>query len=164
MLVNTAKPTIMNYWDKKLIRKQLDKKLKKLKPLLKMAVPSGGWVNAIREGLGMTLEELGSRVSLDKSRVYRIEQAETAGDIKVSTLQKMADGLGAKFVYGFVPKKDLEDMVREQAKKIALKRMNRVDHSMKLEDQGLEDEDRQEVLNDLIDQILIEEPKSFWNK
>ena len=65
----------MNYWDKKLIRKQLDKKLKKLKPLLKMPAPSGWWVNAIREGLGMTLEELGGRVGLDRPRIYRIEQA-----------------------------------------------------------------------------------------
>lgn len=154
----------MNYWDKKLIRKQLDKKLKKLKPLLKMAVPSGGWINAIREGLGMTLEELGGRVGLDRARVYRIEQAEVNGDVKVSTLQKMADGLGVKFVYGFVPEQELEEMVREQALKIAKKRLKRIDHSMKLELQGVSDEEQEEALNDLIDKILIEEPKNFWGQ
>lgn len=154
----------MNYWDKKLIRSQLNKKLMKSKSLLKLEIPSGGWINAIRESLGMTLEELGNRVDLDKSRVSRIEQAETTGEIKISTLEKIADGLGMKFVYGFVPEKDLEEMVREQAKKIALKTMDRIDHSMKLEDQELEDEDRKEALDDLIDQILIEEPKNFWNE
>lgn len=154
----------MNYWDKKLIRKQLDKKLEKLEPLLKMTVPSKGWVNAIREGLGMTLEELGSRVGLDRSRVYRIEQAEASGDIKLSTLQKMAEGLGVKFVYGFVPEDELENIVRDQAKKIAKERLSRIDHSMKLELQGVPDEEQEEALNDLIDKILIEEPKKFWDQ
>lgn len=154
----------MNYWDKKLIRKQLDKKLEKLEPLLKMTVPSKGWVNAIREGLGMTLEELGSRVGLDRSRVYRIEQAEASGDIKLSTLQKMAEGLGVKFVYGFVPEDELENIVRDQAKKIAKERLSRIDHSMKLELQGVPDEEQKEALNDLIDKILIEEPKKFWDQ
>ena len=154
----------MNYWDKKLIRKQLDKKLKKLEPLLKMTVPSKGWVNAIREGLGMTLEELGSRVGLDRSRVYRIEQAEASGDIKLSTLQKMAEGLGVKFVYGFVPEDELENIVRDQAKKIAKERLSRIDHSMKLELQGVPEEEQEEALNDLIDKILIEEPKKFWDQ
>ena len=153
----------MDYWDKKLIRKQLDKKLEKLKPLLKMAVPSGGWINAIREGLGMTLEDLGSRVDLDRARVYRIEQAEVKGDVKLSTLKKMADGLGLTFVYGFVPEQDLETIVRQQALKIAKKRMNRIDHSMKLESQGVSGEEQEEALNDLVDKLLIEKPKNFWD-
>lgn len=146
------------------MRKQLDKKLNKLKPFLKMAMPSGGWINAIREGLGMTLEELGNRVDLDKSRVYRIEQAEANGDIKLSTLRKMADGLGVKFVYGFVPEQDLEEIVRQQAMKIAKKRLNRIDHSMKLELQGVYDEEQKEAFNDLTDEILVQEPKNFWDQ
>lgn len=154
----------MNYWDKKLIRKQLDKKLNKLKPLLKMGMPSDGWIKSIRKGLGLTLEELGSRVGLDRARVYRIEQAEVNGDVKLSTLQKMAEGLGVKFVYGFVPEKDLEEIVRDQARKIAMKRLSRIDHSMKLELQGLSDEEKEEELNDLIDKILVEEPKNFWDQ
>lgn len=155
---------MMNYWDKKLIRKQLDRKLNNLKPLLKMAVPSGGWIHAIRESLGMTLEDLGSRVDLDRSRVYRIEQAEASGDIKLSTLKKMADGLGVKFVYGFVPEQDLEEIVRQQARIIAKKRLSRIDHSMKLELQGVSDEEQKEALDDLTDEIMVQEPKNFWDQ
>ena len=154
----------MNYWDKKLIRKQLDKKLKKLKPLLHTAVPTGGWLKAIREGLGMTLEELGNRVDLDRSRIYRIEQAEVNGNVKLSTLQKMAEGLGMKFVYGFVSDQSLEEIVRKQASEIARKRLKRIDHSMKLELQGLSDEEQEEELNDLIDKIMVEEPKTLWDQ
>ena len=55
-------------------------------------MPSGGWVRSIREASGMTLEDLGHRVRLDKSRVYRIEQSEPNGDIKLSTLKKWLRG------------------------------------------------------------------------
>lgn len=154
----------MNYWDKKLIREQLDKKLSKLRPILKMPVPKGGWVKTIREALGMSTYELAKRTDLDQSRISRIESSEAKQEIKLSTLKKMADGLGVKFVYGFVPEDDLEEIVRQQAMKIAKKRLSRVDHSMKLELQGIPEEEQEKALKDLIDQILIEEPKNFWDQ
>ncbi|MDZ7719741.1 MAG: mobile mystery protein A [Balneolaceae bacterium] len=154
----------MDYWDNKLIRKQLDKKLSQLKPLLNLPVPKEGWIRTIRKALGMTTYDLANEVGVDQSRISRIEASEAKGEIKLSTLEKVADSLGVKFVYGFVPKQDLEDIVREQAKKIAKKRLDRVDHSMKLELQGLSDKEKEEELNDLIEKILVEEPKNFWDK
>jgi len=82
----------MNYWDKKLIRKQLDKKLSKLKPILNIPVPKGGWVKTIREALGMTTYELAKRTDLDQSRISRIESAEAKQEIKLSTLKKWLTG------------------------------------------------------------------------
>jgi hypothetical protein len=35
---------------------------------------------------------------------------------------------------------------------------------MKLELQGVSEKEQEEALNDLIDKILIEEPKNFWNQ
>tara|TARA_R100000908_G_scaffold52911_2_gene28252 strand:+ start:8050 stop:8157 length:108 start_codon:yes stop_codon:yes gene_type:complete len=35
---------------------------------------------------------------------------------------------------------------------------------MKLELQGISDEEQEEALNDLIDKILVEEPKNFWDQ
>lgn len=154
----------MNYWDKKLIREQLDKKLSKFKPLLSTPVPKGGWVKTIREALGMSTYDLANKTGVDQSRISRIETAEVRQEIKLSTLQKIADGLGVKFVYGFVPEDDLEAIVRKQAMKIAKKRLNRIDHSMKLELQGLTDDEQEKALSDLIDEMLIEEPKNFWDQ
>ena len=154
----------MDYWDKKLLREQLDKKLAKFKPILNTPVPKGGWVKTIREALGMTTYELAKKTDLDQSRISRIESSEAKQEIKLSTLVKIADGLGVKFVYGFVPEEDLEAIVREQAIKIAKKRLGRVDHSMKLELQGVTDEEQEKALKDLIDKILIEEPKNFWDQ
>jgi hypothetical protein len=67
-----------------------------------------------------------------------------------------------KFVYGFVPESSLEDMVREQAKTIALKRMEKVNHTMRLEEQELSEGQKKKVLEDLIQKIMIEEPKDLW--
>ena len=155
---------IMNYWDKKLIREQLEKKIFKFKPILITPVPKGGWVKTIREALGMSTYDLANKTDVDQSRISRIESSEAKQEIKLSTLQKMADGLGVKFVYGFVPEDDLEAIVREQALKIAKKRLKRIDHSMKLELQGVPDDEQEKALSDLIDKILIEEPKNFWDQ
>lgn len=154
----------MNYWDKKLIREQLDKKLSKLKPILSTPVPKDGWVKTIREALGMTTYDLANKTGVDQSRISRIEASEAKQEIKLSTLKKMADGLGVKFVYGFVPEDGLEEIVQAQAMKIAKKRLNRIDHSMKLELQGLSDKEQEKALNDLIDKILVEEHKNFWDQ
>lgn len=154
----------MNYWDKKLLRKQLDKKLAKFKPVLTTPIPKGGWVKTIREALGMSTYDLARKTDLDQSRISRIESSEANQEIKLSTLKKMADGLGVKFVYGFVPEDDLETIVRKQALKIAKKRLDRIDHSMKLELQGVSKEEQEKALGDLIDKIMIEEPKNFWDQ
>lgn len=153
----------MNAWEKKLLRKQLDQKLENFKPALKNRVPEGGWVKAIREALGMTMSELASRTNVHQSRISRIESSEMSKEIKLSTLQKMADGLGVKFIYGFVTENDLEAIIRKQARKVAEDRLCRVDHSMKLEAQGVSKQQLKEMMDDLVDQILFENPKNLWS-
>ena len=150
----------MNYWDKKLIREQLDIKLKELKSA--PATPSVGWVKTIREALGMTTLQLAKRVGINRSRITHIEQAEPEENLKLSTMNKVAEGLGMKFVYGFVPKDSLEDTVRSQAKKLALKRMERLDHTMRLELQNLSDAEKEKAISDMVDRILIEGDKELW--
>lgn len=154
----------MSYWDKKIVREQLDKKIEPLKVAAKTGITSFGWIRAIREALGMSTTQLGKRVGIDQSRISRLENAELHGNIKLSSLQKIAGALGMEFVYGFVPRQSLEDMVRDQAKKIALERMARLNHTMSLELQELSDEDKKSDLKDMIDKILINNPKDLWNK
>lgn len=150
----------MSHWDKKIMREQLDKKLKSLRPV--PAIPPTGWIKVIREALGMTTAQLAKRIGVNQSRVTHIEQAETEENLKLSTLNKIADGLGMKFVYGFVPKDNLEDIVRQQAKKLALKRMQRLDHTMRLELQNLNEEEKEKAIQDMVDRILIEGDKELW--
>lgn len=153
----------MNYWDKKLIREQLDKKLLELRNLLSHSITQGTWIRSIREALGMTTTQLGKRIDVDQSRIVHMEKSESDGNLKLSTMKKIGEGLGMTFVYGFVPHKDLETMVRDQAKKLAQERMKKLDHTMQLELQGLNKDDREKALSDMVDKILVEGDKELWN-
>jgi predicted DNA-binding mobile mystery protein A len=152
----------MTYWDKKLVREQLDKRLKS--PLLPLLQSDNGWIKLLREALGMSTTQLAKRVGIDQSRISRLENAEIDGDLKLSSLKKVAEGLNMTFVYGFIPRDSLEDMVREQAKKIAMKRMQRVNHTMRLEEQELANDEKAKAFDDLVQKIMIEDAKDFWDE
>ncbi|MFC1510063.1 mobile mystery protein A [Candidatus Omnitrophota bacterium] len=154
----------MNYWDRKLIRDQVTKKIEKLQDYNDLGMPASGWIHCIREALGLSMDQLAKKVGIDQSRISRLENAEKKGDLKMSSLKKIAHGLGMSFVYGFVPQNTLEQMVRDQARKIAEEKMKHLDHTMALELQHLSVEDREKALDHMIDKILIEEPKDFWDR
>lgn len=154
----------MNYWEKKVIREQLDKKIGFLKSFSSSGIPEQGWIKTLREALGLSASQLGKKVGIDQSRISRLENAEKDGSLKLASLQKIAQGLNMKFVYGFVPEDTLEEMVRTQAKRIALKRMKRLSNTMSLEEQGLSVDEQTKALEDMIEKILIEPPKDFWDQ
>jgi predicted DNA-binding mobile mystery protein A len=154
----------MDYWDKKLLRKQISKKIEPLKSFAQASSSVGSWVKTIRQALGMTTYDLAGRAGMDQAQLSRIEKAEPEGKVTLATMQKIAGGLDMKFVYGFVSDDDLEALVYRQAKKIALKRLNRLDKTMALELQQLDPHEKKEALSDLIDKILADSPPNFWEE
>lgn len=153
----------MNYWDKKVVRGQLDKKLAFLRDFSSSGIPQSGWIKTIREALGLSARQLGKRSGLDQSRISRLENAEKTGNLKIASLHKIANGLDMQFVYGFVPAGTLEEMVQARAKHIALKRMKRLNDTMNLEKQGLSEEEQKKALEDMIEKIVVDQPKDFWD-
>ena len=153
----------MNYWDAKVIREQLDKKLESLRVFDASGMPKQGWIRTIRDAVGLSARQLGEKAGIDQSRISRLENAEKDGSLKLSSLQKIAQGLNMRFVYGFVAEDSLEQMVRAQAKKIALKRLKQLNATMRLEKQGIPEEEQQKVLGDMVEKILIDQPKDFWD-
>jgi predicted DNA-binding mobile mystery protein A len=153
----------MKYLNMRISREQLDRKLSPLKDLAISGMPKQGWIRTIREALGMTSGQLAKKAGLGQPRISRLENAEMAGDLKVSSLQKIAKALGMRLVYGFVSEGALEDMVRNQAKKIVLRRMERLDRTMQLEQQGLSDEEKSKAVEDMIDKLLMENAKDLWD-
>ena len=106
---------------------------------------------------------MAKKVGIDRSRISRLEKGEIKGDLKLSSLQKIAKALNMHFVYGFVPDDTLESLVKNQAKRIALKRLEMLDNTMRLEKQALSEEDKKKTLEDMINKIMIEQPKDFWD-
>ncbi len=154
----------MNYWDKKIVREQLDAKLKPLKEFSSQMFPEDGWIKTIRQAVGLTISQLSKKAGMDPSRVSRLEKQEKEGKLTVSSLKKIANGLGMKFVYGFVPEKTLEDIVYTQAKKIVTQRLQQLEQTMGLEAQSLSDEERKKAREDMILKTLIDDPKDFWDE
>ena len=153
----------MNQDHKKLIREQLDTTLKGFSEIEGINPPGKGWIRAIRDALGISTRQLGDRLQVSKSRITRIEQDEAGGNTTLKTMRRMADALDCVFVYGFVPRKTLEDTLRTQAVHVAKKRMSRVAHTMTLEDQGLSESEQKKAFETAVDELIRTMPKSLWD-
>jgi len=149
---------------KKLAREQLNATLKRFEPLKTQVSPAKGWVRAIRDALGMTGGQLATRLNVNKQRVSRIEKDEKRGKVKLETLRNVAEAMDCIFVYGFVPRDSLEQIVREQAKLVAKKRIAQSDQAMRLEKQELTKDRKEKELTDLIEDIVSTMPKSLWDQ
>jgi predicted DNA-binding mobile mystery protein A len=103
----------------------------------KGAHPHGGWVRAIREALGMTAEDLAERMGVSQPSVTRLEKSERDRGARLDTLIRAADALQCDLVYALVPRRPLDDVVTEQARRRALERVGQVAHTMALEDQAI---------------------------
>ncbi|MHC4290400.1 MAG: mobile mystery protein A [Planctomycetota bacterium] len=148
---------------KKLVQQQLDGTLKGFDVLRRVTVPPKGWVRAIRNAIGMTGQQLARRLGTNRQRVARIEQDEKQGRVTVNTLRNVAEAMDCEFVYGFVPKESLEQTVRDQARRVAVKRMDRSNQLMRLEAQELNEGEKKQLLNELIDEIVNTMPRTLWD-
>jgi predicted DNA-binding mobile mystery protein A len=120
----------------------------------KGARPHGGWIRAIRDALGMTAEDLADRMGLTQSAVTRLEKSERSGRIQLDTLQRAAHALECDLVYALVPRRNLDEMVAERARELALERLGRVEHTMALESQSVDDRKMADKLDLLIGYYL----------
>jgi len=146
-----------------LIREQIQKQLEKTGCLLDVQVPYKGWIRSIKEALGMNGRQLAERMGVTKQRVSIIEKQELAGSVTINTMKKSAKALNCAFVYCLVPQADLEDIVRDQAKKIALNRLQRASHTMSLEDQELDRKENNAIMNNMVERIMNEQPADLWD-
>ena len=119
-------------------RDRLDKKFEALRPLDRFAMPPKGWIRAIRDAIGMTGAQLGKRVGNSPQGIVGLERSEAAGTIQFNTLRRAAEAMECVLVYAIVPKTSLADMVNRRAREIARRALQRVSHSMALEDQQVD--------------------------
>jgi len=83
----------------------------------------------------MTTRQVANTVGVTQAAVVDAERNESKGDITLTTLQRYAAALGCEVSYVLVPKRPLQQMVEEQAERVAREQVSRVRHSMALEDQ-----------------------------
>lgn len=143
--------------------RQLEDTVRPFRELGDAGRPSGGWVRAVREGLGMTNVQLTKRLAKRAPQsIEDMQKSELAETIQLKTLRRLAEALGCRLVYAIVPPVPLDEIRRDRARAIAERLVKHTSHSMKLEAQGVSQEEEQRELESLIEKILADNPKNLW--
>lgn len=145
-----------------LARKHLDKALILFKEAAEQPRPPRGWVRAIRDALGMTSRQLAARMGLSQSTIAALEKGEGAGTVTLKSLREAAEALDCQLVYALVPRTSLADMVQERARALAEKKLARVHHTMRLEDQALRESDLAEERERITRSLLEGRASRLW--
>ena len=149
-------------------RKALDDRLlspqpDQTRPETRFKAPSKGWIRAVRDALGMSSQQLARRASVRSSQsVDDWQKKEADGSIQLKTLRRAAEAMDCTLVYALVPKTTLEDAVRSRARKIAMRDLGRVAHTMRLEDQGTDESDSEALIDEYI-RVNIQD-RDIWNE
>lgn len=148
----------------KLQIQQLNEKMVQLAGMQNVIVPPIGWIKAIRNGIGMSMEQLGKKLSITKQGVMDMEKREKEGAITIKSMQEIAKAINMQFVYGFIPDGgSLEQMIEMRALEMATKIVERTSTTMKLEDQVNSKERIEKAIKERAVEIINKTPKILWD-
>ncbi len=149
---------------KKIQIDQLHQKMLAFSNVRRVKVSDKGWVHTIRTTLGMSLEQLGKKLSLTRASVSAIEKREADGSITLNSLRDAALALDMELVYGFVPiDGTLHKHIERKAERLASKIVHRTSHSMKLEKQENSHARIVKAIQERKEEIIREMPKALWD-
>ena len=140
---------------------QLDKKLSPWRSL-PHSRPSGGWLRAIRQTLGMTTRQLAKSAKVTQAAVASVERTEARDDITLTTLQRYATALDCEVVYALIPKRPLQEVVYQRADRVARDQVARVSHSMALKNQSTNNEHWERQIAELRRKLLEGKRSRLW--
>lgn len=89
-------------------------------PWLLHRLPAAVQIRALRQVLGMTQMQLASRLGVRQGDIAKIEKND-AKDVRLSTLRKIAEGLGCELLTVLVPKEDIKQVIEKKALEAAKK-------------------------------------------
>lgn len=116
-------------------RRQLDDRLESVRSLAGLGRPNKGWIRAVRDALGMSGSELAARMGVSQQVVSEIERNERNATVRLDTLSRAAAAMDCELVYALVPRTTLEESVRAQARRKAVRHLAEVAHHGRLENQ-----------------------------
>ncbi|HNV99110.1 MAG TPA: mobile mystery protein A, partial [Chitinophagales bacterium] len=160
--IHHVMPLHMN--KKSLLIQQLSRKMTVFGSIQQTAVPPSGWIRTIRNALGMSLQQLGKKLSITRQSVQEMEQREQDGTITLKSLKEVAKAMDMQLVYAFVPVDGtLEDLIERKATALARQIVMRTSNSMKLEDQQNSTERLEKAIQERANAIKNEMPKILWD-
>lgn len=143
---------------------QLNRKMQSFAALKELVKPPNGWVKTIRISLGMSMQQLGKRLSITKQGVLDMEKRESEGAITIKSLQQIAHAMDMQLVYGFVPNDgSLDALIEKRATALATQIVMRTANHMKLENQANSEERIESAIKERAAAIQREMPKILWD-
>lgn len=125
--------------------------------------PRDGWIKHARQNLGVSAAWLAARLGITQSSVATLERHERESTITLSSLRRAADALGYDVAYSFVPRTDPSEVRARQAERAARAIVNRVAHSMELEDQAVSPERTEALVEKLAADLLQSGTRRIWD-
>ncbi len=99
--------------------------------------PHRGWLRAIREALGLTLQSVAVKASTSKQHIEKLEKAEADDRISIRGLRRVADAMGCELVYAIVPKSgSIQELAERPLRDEVTSHMIAAEKSMALENQA----------------------------
>lgn len=125
--------------------------------------PKRGWIELFRSALGMSITDLAKKTGLDRSVISRAEKREKEGNITIQQIEKIADAMGAKFVYAIVPSQgNVDDLIIMQARKKAERIIKRTRAHMALEAQTEGLQSQEDAIEELASDLARNIDRGFW--
>jgi predicted DNA-binding mobile mystery protein A len=145
-------------------RRQLDKQLNPLQSFARTPRPRQGWIREVRNALGMSARQLAQRLGISQPSVAKFERSEEAETISLKSLRKVAEALDCTLVYAFVPNDSLEATLNQQAERRAYELLQRVEHTMRLEEQGRPAQEIEIERQELAQEMIRTLSRELWEK
>jgi predicted DNA-binding mobile mystery protein A len=112
----------------------------------------------------MNTSQLAKRLNVSQPNIAQLEQAEVNDTVTLASLRRVAHAMDCELIYAIVPKTSLEEIIEQQAYKIAVDQLKRTSHTMQLEQQGVTKKQQKELLKELVLTLIQGKPKKIWTK
>lgn len=149
---------------KQIEREQCQQQVNKLAKLARSIPTQTDWIRLVRLALGMSSAQLARFLNVSRNQALKLEKAELAGGITINRLEEVAQSMGCRLVYAFVPENNIEDIIQKQAVLKAEKIMKEASIHMMLEAQSLSTDVEEKEIKRLADKFMSEMARELWNK
>jgi len=146
----------------RLLRQQLDAKLRGMRKAAEEPVPVKGWIRSIREALAMNARQLADRLGVTPSRISELEEAERTGAVTINSMRRAAEALNCRYVYMLLPESSLEETLEAQVERYLREKFQRVGQTMLLEEQELAHREESLLFRNMRDELMFDPPKAIW--
>ncbi len=144
--------------------KQVSEKFKSIHEVpdwLKHEIPVSHEIRLIRQALGMSQEQLADKIGSHQHFIAHVEN-DSSNDVRLSTLKKIAQGLGCELVVNLVPKKIITETLEDKSLEVARKLISVSSGNACMEMQLPEPDFIQDQVKELQGKILSKYRSSLW--